>query len=352
MKPTTLQDVANAAGVSYATVDRVVNGRGGVAAKSAQRVQAAIAQLRYARDQNAANLARRRIYSFAVLLPDPVNPFFAALRAALDQCLAQADAFRTRADLRLLPAFDSAALVAAIDRVPGDRFDALCVVALDTPPVRAALERARGRGLAVVTLVADVDAAARDHYIGIDNALAGRTAGRMMGLAHGRQPGRVLPILGTRDAFDHRARLDGFAETIARHFPDITLGDAVESGDDPARIQTLLEQADAPFTGLYNIGAGNAGLLDWLRRAPAPRPVTLIHELLPEAREGLDAGLIDAVIDQKPAQTMAEALRAMRHLADGLPPPMAPDIAPAIYLRENLPPAGAADIPTQKDTPA
>ncbi|MGO4287502.1 LacI family DNA-binding transcriptional regulator, partial [Bosea sp. TAB14] len=42
MARTTLQDVASEAGVSLATVDRVMNGRSGVHARTVERVQAAV----------------------------------------------------------------------------------------------------------------------------------------------------------------------------------------------------------------------------------------------------------------------------------------------------------------------
>ncbi|WP_335339677.1 LacI family DNA-binding transcriptional regulator [Frigidibacter mobilis] len=64
MRSPTLHDVARSAGVSYSTADRVLNGRGGVAEKSAQRVLRAIEELGYRRDIHAANLSRRRNYRF------------------------------------------------------------------------------------------------------------------------------------------------------------------------------------------------------------------------------------------------------------------------------------------------
>ena len=59
MRKPTLHDVARTAGVSYATADRVLNERGGVAQKSILRVRQAIEDLGYERDQHAANLSRR-----------------------------------------------------------------------------------------------------------------------------------------------------------------------------------------------------------------------------------------------------------------------------------------------------
>ena len=56
----TVHDVARAAGVSLATVDRVLNGRPGVRPVTADKVVAAVAELGFQRDLSASLLARAR----------------------------------------------------------------------------------------------------------------------------------------------------------------------------------------------------------------------------------------------------------------------------------------------------
>ena len=57
MKPT-VHDIARSAGVSLATVDRVLNGRPGVRSVTREKVEQAIVALGYVRDLAAANLAK------------------------------------------------------------------------------------------------------------------------------------------------------------------------------------------------------------------------------------------------------------------------------------------------------
>lgn len=353
MKIATLHDVAARAGVSYATVDRVVNARGGVAQKSLLRVQDAIEQLGYERDETAANLARKRVYRFHFLLPDDSNDFFAALHGALEAHQGQSNLLRTRFEATRVPAFSERALIAALDAVRPEATDCICLVAFDTPDVVAAVQRARGRGLQVVTLVSDIAPAQREHYVGIDNLVAGRTAGRMMGLAHTRRAGLVLPIIGAQRATDHMQRLEGFRDCLGRHAPDVEILPPVKSRDDAATIHRVLRDAQAAhpaLTGVYNIGAGNDGLVDWLRPLDrATRPVIVVHELLPNSRAALGAGLIDAVIDQKPFEVIGAALRVMRGLADGASVPAPQALTPAIYLADNLPPTSDTTVSTPND---
>ncbi|WP_118134596.1 LacI family DNA-binding transcriptional regulator [Oceanicella sp. SM1341] len=345
MRKPTLHDVARAAGVSYATADRVLNARGGVAAKSEARVRAAIEALGYTRDVHAANLSRRRLYRFRFLLPDGDHSFFRALRAAV---LAEAGARagdRVRITLSEVPAFDAEALAEALERVEPEACDGLAIVASGSARVSAAIASLRAGGVAVVTLVSDAPGAARDAYVGIDNLVAGRTAGRLMRLGHTGRSGLVLPVVGARAAQDHAERLAGLEQSLAGA-PGLALLPVAEAFDSPSRMRALVGAAlarEPGISGIYSMGAGNRGLVEALRALGRPRPLVVLHELVPHAREALEAGLVDAVIDQKPVQEVAAALDILRALADGRPAPAGrARITPAIYLPENLPacPAG------------
>ena len=59
MRPTA-KDIAEAAGVSLATVDRVLNDRPSVSSRSRKRVQKVIDEMGYVRNLAAVNLAKNR----------------------------------------------------------------------------------------------------------------------------------------------------------------------------------------------------------------------------------------------------------------------------------------------------
>ena len=78
LRPTT-KDLASHLGLSRSTVDRVLNGRPGVKAKTVKAVHQAIEELGFERNISAANLARRRVYRFAFLLPRAEGDFLSEL---------------------------------------------------------------------------------------------------------------------------------------------------------------------------------------------------------------------------------------------------------------------------------
>jgi len=82
-KRATVHDVARTAGVSLATVDRVLNARPGVRPETAEKVEAAIKALDFRRDLSASLLARARDLRVVFLIPDGGNAFMESLTAAI-----------------------------------------------------------------------------------------------------------------------------------------------------------------------------------------------------------------------------------------------------------------------------
>jgi LacI family transcriptional regulator len=339
IKRATVHDVARIAGVSLATVDRVLNGRPGVRPETAEKVDAAIRTLDFRRDLFASLLARARDLRVVFLIPDGGNAFMENLTAAITR---RVRAIRNdRVTLTTTPyhALDSAALILALDRLdPGD-VDCALIVATDDPAVSRAVDNATRRGIAIMTLVSDLPGSSRLHFIGIDNAAAGRTAASLLGrFISAGQIGLIAGSLGLRD---HRERYEGFARVFSAEFPQLQIVGPLEGYDEDAATEAaalhLLDNHPG-LAGIYNLGAGNAGLLAALekrKRAGALR--VIVHELSDATRAGLRSGAIDVVLDQNPDGEIRAAIAAARQVA------LSPDaeihsdpIEIGIFLRDNL----------------
>lgn len=337
----TLRDVAAYAGVSYATADRVLNNRGGVAEKSSRRVRDAVAKLGYIRNAAAANLSQGRIHHFAFLIPDGSNLFFARLRASLVACHARLLAERIDIHVVNVEAFDARALAKALGALRHNPPDGVAFVGIDDPLVVDAVSELRAQGLAVLTLVSDAAPAMRHGYVGVDNLVAGRMAGRLLALSHIGRAGRVLPIIGAHSARDHAERLRGMAEVLNSAAPEISIARMIEGRDRHNIVEAAVKSAldaDPSITAIYSAGAGNAGLVRVLESlGSGTRPTVILHELVAHSRRALEAGLVDIVIDQRPEDEVELAINLLRQFADRRPV-VAPDpIVPAIYMRDNLP---------------
>lgn len=82
---TTIKDVARLAGVSVATVSRVINHSPKVSDISRQAVQTAMEELQYHPNANARALAQQSTETMGLVVGDVSDPFFGALVKAVEQ---------------------------------------------------------------------------------------------------------------------------------------------------------------------------------------------------------------------------------------------------------------------------
>ncbi|KAB2787981.1 LacI family DNA-binding transcriptional regulator [Brucella anthropi] len=340
MKPT-VHDIARTAGVSLATVDRVLNERPGVRAKTRDRVMEAMNTLGYVRDVGAANLARGRLYQFDFILPDNENTFMLSLRAELQSATERALAERVLVNVVLVPAFDEAALVAALDECASRKPDGVAFVAVDTDPVREACARLGEQGIHAVTLVSDLGHSTRTHYVGVDNGAAGRTAARLLGLFANGTEGALAVVAGSLKVRDHQERFDGFTAAMKADFPGREILPVLEGFDEGSRVEHLVgklldERSD--IAGIYSLGAGNSGLVKALAEHTSNRPLVIAHERDSVTSKALTDGIIHAVLAQDAGHEIRSAIRVLKASADRLAiVPGQEHIRIEIFLKDNLP---------------
>ncbi|MFC6762266.1 LacI family DNA-binding transcriptional regulator [Sulfitobacter porphyrae] len=257
MSGPTVRDVAEAAQVSLATVDRVLNNRGGVSAKVVDRVKAAVAQTGYVRNLAAANLSRRRVYRFCFVVPSGDTGFVALLHEALAR--EQQRLMEEQVLVQVVPtkAFDVEDQVAALRNLD---CDAVAVMASEAPEINEEIASLHASGVRVISLVADLPSSGRDAYVGPDNVMAGRTAGEFMGRFI-RDQGDVLMIAGSLAARDHSERLLGFRMVMQERFGGCSLLPAAQGATMPAASSRSCwrRPATGGLPGSMPSGRGTAG---------------------------------------------------------------------------------------------
>lgn len=342
MRPT-VHDIAEEAGVSLATVDRVLNGRSGVRPATAGRVEAAIERLGYRRDLAAANLAKSRTYRFVFILPEGPNAFMRSLERAIEGARLHAALDRIEIDVVTVPPFDADALADALEAVAGRNPAGIALVATESARVRTAIARLAEASTPVVTLVSDLPNARRGHYVGIDNVAAGRTAGSLLGRFLGNRRGKVAVLAGSMLVRDHVERRMGFDQVLRSGPGHLDLLHTLEGLDDAGTVAKVMGECldrHSDIVGIYSLGAGNRGLIEALRsRDLAGKICVVAHELTDHAREALLDGTFDAVIAQDAGHEIRSATRVMKALADGVGIVAGQErIRIDIFLRDNLPP--------------
>jgi DNA-binding LacI/PurR family transcriptional regulator len=220
----TLEQVAALAGVSRATVSRVVNGSPRVRPEVRAQVERAVAKLGYVPNRAARSLVTRRADSIALVVSEPharffSEPFFAGMVRGVSGALAE-----TGVQLLLLIAQDLPDRGRLERYVVGGHVDGVLLASLHgDDPLPATLERA---GVPAVQVGRPAGATPAS-YVDADNRGG---ASKAVGHLAGRGRRRIATIAGPLDMSVGRDRLDGYRDGLAAAGL-AEAGELVEAGD-------------------------------------------------------------------------------------------------------------------------
>jgi len=197
----TIHDVAARAGVSVATVSRVLNGKELVREETSRQVRAAAKSLRYVPNVAARSLSIRRSQTIGIVLPDVHGEFFSEVIRGIDLA-ARAEGYHI---LVSGSHSDPAQMLEMVDTMRG-RVDGLVVMAPDV--TLAPLDELRARAMPVVLLNS---ATPNGDAITIDNYGGARA---MMRHLHGLGHTRIAFVCGPQHNADARERLRGYRHAM------------------------------------------------------------------------------------------------------------------------------------------
>lgn len=318
-KRATITDLAREAGVSVATVDRVLNRRLPVREDTALRVVAAAEVIGY----HATGLLKQRMTevkpcTMGFLLQKRQDDFYKALANELLNATKTATSIRGKAFIEfmdeLVPSF-----IAAKIRDIGSRVDVLAVVAVDHPLVSEAVEEIVAKGKPVFTLLSDLTTSARAGYIGVDSRKAGRTAAWTISRL-AKKPGKIGILLGSHRYLSQETAEISFRSYMRENAPQFQLLEPLVNLDDPRIAYEAVEDmisSNTDLVGIYMSGGGMEGLIRALRDENAGgRIIAVCNELIPVTRAALIDGTIDMVLATPVAPLAARAVAAMAQAAN------------------------------------
>lgn len=332
-RPPQLADVADRAGVSMATVDRVINRRKGVKERTRRHVLQVAREMGFLGEAEAALYDTGRPANVVVLLPAGTNPWLRLLGDHVRARVARAGSNDPNLRVFFIEGFHAGALAEALRRHAGWA-DGIAFFAIEHPEVREAAAEVAASGTRLVTIVSDLGHAPRIDYVGLDNRAVGRTAGLLIGRLSRAEGGAVALVAGSRHYRAHSEREAGFLSILDEMFPALRVVGMREGHDDAAEnyrhTMDLLDR-DPDLVGIYNVGGSSGGIVRALEERDRRELVVIGHGLTADTRRALLAGTMDAVFDTDPESLIDRAL-------DRLVRPEAATAAPKldIFFRENL----------------
>jgi LacI family transcriptional regulator len=314
-KRPTIRDLADTAGVSVATVDRVLNGRHPVRTETARRVSEAATALGY----HAAGLIRQRLdlpqLRLGFVLLKQRQAFYQAFEREIHAAVAAAPGVRASALVDFLPTQTPGDAVEALMAM-ARRVQAVAMVAPDHPAVTAAVQELRDRDIPVFALLTDFAPGVSAGYVGVNNRKAGRTAGWMIAQA-APGPGRVAVVIGSHRFHGQELRESGLRSYLRESAPGFEVLETLinlETRQITHEATLSLLHRHPDLVGLYVAGGGMEGALTALReQGMAGRLAVVVPEITPESRAALAEGLITMAIATPLGPLCRELVALMAH---------------------------------------
>lgn len=287
----TIHDVADQAGVSVATVDRVLNGRQRVREETARRVYEAAQKIGY----HAAGLIGQRLITdlpqmtFGFVLNNESHAFYQAVAQHIEHAVRQCSLVRGRAIIEFSPSHSSDDFAKQMRKM-ADVADVVAATATTHHDITMAVSGLKEKGIPTFALFNDFAPGVRHAYVGLNNIKVGRMASWMISTA-AKRIGKVAVFVGGHRWHGHELREMGFRSHFREHAPDFQILDTIVNVETPkftyeATMDLLSRHKD--LQGLYLAGGGMEGAIEALREARKPEEVALVvNELTGDSSKAL-----------------------------------------------------------------
>jgi LacI family transcriptional regulator len=311
----TIRDVASEAGVSTATVNRVLSGSAAVRQTKRELVRTAAESLGFygvGAIRNRLATSRTR-YRFGFLLHQPGRAFYVNVAQALRAAAAKLP--DPEIDIRIEFVDDlSPQNIAARMLALGSECNAIGVVAAVHPVVSQAVDALQAKGVPVFALISQLAATRQVPYVGVDNWKVGRTAAWVFEHLC-KTPGKLGILVGNHRYRCQEMNESGFRSYFREYAPNFTLLEPLLTFESKAIAQEMTEKLvneHQDLAGLYVAGGGITGAIAALRSTGrAGRIVVVGYQLMDATREALLDGTVSLIISHPLARFAEETLVGM-----------------------------------------
>lgn len=299
----TVQQIADATGVSRGTVDRALNNRGRVDPEVAEKIRKTAEALGYVKKprKNGSKAKRCRI---GVVTQLAGASFMLEINRGIREAAEELINRGVEVLLREGFSVDEKEQLGAIEDLQKEGIDALALMPVDCEGVREKINQLIDQeGIPVVTFNSDIVGTRRSCFVGMDNTQSGRAAAGLMKILTGGT-GRILVITGYFTSHVNNSRMEGFFEETKVISPDLEIVGVQGTFDDAAEVEKVIVntlRTTPDLDGIMMVSSGQAGVLkafEDLKLTPSTRPFVVVYDQTPRNEKALRDNIVDFLIDQ------------------------------------------------------
>lgn len=317
--PVTLQQIAEAAGVSRGTVDRALKDRGRVRPEVAEKIKQIAKEMGYQPSLagRALVLAKRNL-KIGIIMQSAQTPFMVQVYEGMKAAKQEVESLGGTVEIFRVEGVDAGRVMEIMQDLKDQEYSGIALSPSEDTMLKKMINQfSEEYNIPIITFNSDIEDTKRICFVGQNTIQSGRTAAGLMGEITGGE-GEVAVISGhiSNPALNNRIR--GFQSEIMESFPDIQLVGTKYSYDDEwvaAKIvEELLEQYPE-LKGIYVTGTAVKGVCEALVKQGKEREIKVIgNDFLDENKKWVERGAINFLIGQDSYMQGYEPVMMLFHL--------------------------------------
>ncbi len=298
----TIQKIADIAGVSRGTVDRVLNKRGGVKPEVAQKIQKIAEEIGYVHKRKGI-IDKRKHIKIGVITQLSKSSFTSEIQRGIEAAGKMLVVTGVELIIKEIETVDEYAQKKCIDELVEDGVSGIALMPVESNIIRSSInDLVENKNIPVVTFNSDIIGTKRSCFVGLDNRKSGKTAAGLMAMLTSGK-GKVLIITGFFSNNVNNQRVDGFIEEIKESFNDIELIGVQCSFDDALEVEKIILGAMENFNdlkGIFVVSSGQDGIKKAFESLNIKqRPYVIIYDDTAINESILKDNFADFLIDQE-----------------------------------------------------
>ncbi|MDO4623369.1 MAG: LacI family DNA-binding transcriptional regulator [Eubacteriales bacterium] len=302
----TIKQIAELAGVSRGTVDRVFNKRGSVNEKTAARILEIAQSVGYVPNKaKSLTSPGKGIKIGYILFSKDSNRFFGQIEKGIMKKAAELADYGVTIVIRYGNYTEPTYQDQLIDDLVEQNVVGIVLCAHETAVTANKIRKLAKIGIPVVTCNIDIPGSGRLSYVGCDYVKSGRAGGNLMKLFTGGHANiGIIGFSGTNNQLVNGTRVRAFREYIDEMAPDMRIVELKDNGDDDFRSFSIVNEMfreREDINALFLPSSGVYGVCRAVEMLPSERrPVIICYDCNPEYIPMLKNGILSAAICQQP----------------------------------------------------
>ena len=303
----TIKDIAQMAGVSAGTVDRVLHNRGDVSQKSKEKVQKVLDEINYQPNVFAIGLAAKKKYTITCMIPYYVDhDYWHSVAIGIERARQELRPFNVSVDYLHYKHGDRKSYQDACQKIEKSNTDALLLAPNFREDTLSMLAYLKDKNIPFAFIDFDIEEAKALKYIGQDSYKSGYIAAKILMRNYQQGQELILFLNNNKDnpaEIQMKRRLEGFMKYISEEHKDIAIHEVILNKNNPEKNNEILsdffrKHPKATLGAVFNSRVYQVG--HYLREKRQNMTGLIGYDLLRNNTELLKSGEVTYLIGQRP----------------------------------------------------